>query len=518
MSNTIIQIKRSSSSAVPLPGSLTSAEPAYSYLSGKLFIGNAAGDDVIAIGGKFFVDLTNASFNATNSAYLTANAAFFNSNNVFDAANAAFLTANTAFDKGNAAHLTANTSYNKGNAAHITANSAYDSANAGQITANSAYNSANAGQLTANTAYDKANAAHVTANTAYDKANAAHLTANTAYDKANSGSSIANAAYDFANTRFASAGGVITGDVSITGILTLTGNTVLANVETLKINDPLLYIAGNNYTSDIIDIGFVANYVNATGSNVHTGLFRDATIKEYYLFQGYDEEPIGNHIDPSANGFTLAVLNADIKTNNLSLAGTNTILWIRSSYDAANAGFNSANAGQITANAAYNSANAGQITANAAYNKGNSAALTANAAYDSANAGQITANSAYDKGNSAALTANAAYDSVNAAQITANVAFDKANTANVNAGNASFLTVGTIPSGRVTGDYSGITGLGTIISGTWNADVISVTYGGTGRSSITQNGVLYGNTSGPLKVTSAGTEGQVLQEIGRAHV
>lgn len=455
MSNTIIQIKRSSTTTVPLPGSLSPAEPAYSYLSNKLFIGNAAGDDVIAIGGKFFVDLANITFDATNAAFFTANAGYTFANLVFDAANAGFLSANTAQIKGNAAHLTAN----------------------------SAYDSANAGQLTANTAYNKANAAHSTANTAYDKANAAHSTANTAYDNANSGSSIANAAFDFANTRYSSSGGTISGDVSITGVLTLTGNTVFANVETLRISDPLLYLAGNNYTSDIVDIGFVANYVNTNGQNVHTGIYREHVSKEYYVFQEYNEEPVNNHIDPTGNNFTLAVLNADIRTSNLNLAGTNTVIWIRSSYDAANAGFLNANAAFLNANAAYNSANAGQLTSNTAYDKANAAHLTANAAYDSANAGQITANAAYDM----------------------------ANTANINAGNASFLTTGTVPSGRLTGDYSGITGVGTIISGTWNADVIAVTYGGTGRSSVTQNGILYGNTAGPLKVTAAGTEGQVLQ-------
>ena len=55
------------------------------------------------------------------------------------------------------------------------------------------------------------------------------------------------------------------------------------------------------------------------------------------------------------------------------------------------------------------------------------------------------------------------------------------------------------------------TGLGTIISGTWNADTITVPYGGTGRTSFSNNGILFGNTSGAIRVTSAGSEGQVLQ-------
>jgi len=39
--------------------------------------------------------------------------------------------------------------------------------------------------------------------------------------------------------------------------------------------------------------------------------------------------------------------------------------------------------------------------------------------------------------------------------------------------NASQLASGTVPSGRVLGAYSGVTGLGTITSGTWNADALT---------------------------------------------
>lgn len=42
--------------------------------------------------------------------------------------------------------------------------------------------------------------------------------------------------------------------------------------------------------------------------------------------------------------------------------------------------------------------------------------------------------------------------------------------------NADDLTSGTVPSGRVSGSYTGITGVGTLTSGTWNASAISDTY------------------------------------------
>ncbi|MEK6609268.1 MAG: hypothetical protein AABZ30_16550, partial [Myxococcota bacterium] len=46
--------------------------------------------------------------------------------------------------------------------------------------------------------------------------------------------------------------------------------------------------------------------------------------------------------------------------------------------------------------------------------------------------------------------------------------------------NASNLAAGTVPSARLSGSYTGITGVGTLATGTWNATTIGVGYGGTG--------------------------------------
>ena len=65
MANTVIQLKYSESTATP--ASLNVAEPAYSNNSNKLFIG-LAGNQVIAIGGKYYTDLVDAATDAnTNS-------------------------------------------------------------------------------------------------------------------------------------------------------------------------------------------------------------------------------------------------------------------------------------------------------------------------------------------------------------------------------------------------------------------------------------------------------------------
>jgi hypothetical protein len=48
--------------------------------------------------------------------------------------------------------------------------------------------------------------------------------------------------------------------------------------------------------------------------------------------------------------------------------------------------------------------------------------------------------------------------------------------------NASNITSGTLPTGRLTGSYTGITGVGTLSNGTWTANTISVSFGGTGAT------------------------------------
>jgi hypothetical protein len=175
-------------------------------------------------------------------------------------------------------------------------------------------------------------------------------------------------------------------DVAVYGDLTIAGNLVTTNVQSVVISDPLIYLAGNNYASDLVDIGFAGNY-HVGGANLHTGLFRDASVDQYYLFKGLTQELDGvltvNTADPT---FALADLNA----------------WLLS----------------------------GALVSN-------SLAVT------------ITANS------------------------TVNV--------NITANSLSLTTA------------------------------LAVGSGGTGRATLTAQGVMYGNTTGPIGVTTAGTDGQVLQ-------
>jgi hypothetical protein len=64
--------------------------------------------------------------------------------------------------------------------------------------------------------------------------------------------------------------------------------------------------------------------------------------------------------------------------------------------------------------------------------------------------------------------------------------------------NASNITSGTLPSGRLTGGYTGITGVGTLTVGTWQGTAIAVAYGGTGATTV-------GGAQTNLQVDPAGT-------------
>jgi hypothetical protein len=56
---------------------------------------------------------------------------------------------------------------------------------------------------------------------------------------------------------------------------------------------------------------------------------------------------------------------------------------------------------------------------------------------------------------------------------------------------ATQVTSGTLASARLTGSYTGITGVGTLTAGTWNATTIAVGYGGTGLTSYTIGDLVY---------------------------
>ena len=108
----------------------------------------------------------------------------------------------------------------------------------------------------------------------------------------------------------------VNGNTEINGNLSIIGTTTTVNAQTLSITDPLIHLADSNETSDEVDIGFLGHYFDSNlGGRQHTGLFRDATNDQYYLFAEYqdsllDATPRSNTINRSDSSFKLAPFNA----------------------------------------------------------------------------------------------------------------------------------------------------------------------------------------------------------------
>jgi len=378
---------------------------------------------VISDGSVGFIKLdSNVSSTIINS-YITANYAFNGANSASDIAGNAFLKANLAYTSAttNAYDLF---SRNNGNAAFTLANSfigvhlsqnnrieyAENQANAAFEFANSQIGIDTTQNNSVTAAFIQANAAWNTGNAAFFKANSQALIGVTQNNQIFFAGNQANAAFIRANNSLdANNGGTVSGnltlsqDLVVSGNLTVLGNTFSINAGTTTSTSPLYTLALNNYTTDLVDIGFVGHYND--GTNAHSGLIRDAGTKEWHLFKGYVPQITANNNilidDPS---FTIDTLNANLHSTTVTIKNIDILPYANGIYNTANAAFNAANNATDTfvrnqANSAFGTANAAFIQANAAFAAANSGAGQAGA-FNQANSAFIQANAAFNKANS----------------------------------------------------------------------------------------------------------------------
>ena len=190
------------------------------------------------------------------------------------------------------------------------ANAAFDKANSANVLAQSGYNQANTATTTAGLAYNHANGA-------FDKANTATTTADAAFAKANSANVIAQAAFDNSNTKFNSSGGSITGDVSVTGNLTIIGQTIYANTTTALIADNIVTLnaAINQASAPTVNAGIEVD----RGSSANVSLLWNETSDKWTFTNDgstyYDIADAGrlDSVFSLANG-TAGVANTDYTT------------------------------------------------------------------------------------------------------------------------------------------------------------------------------------------------------------
>ena len=93
---------------------------------------------------------------------------------------------------------------------------------------------------------------------------------------------------DATTTYLPKTGGTVTGNLAVNGTLTVSGSTAYVNVTEFKVDDPMIYLAGNS-SANIVDIGIVGNYND--GSYHHTGLVKDATDGRWKFFSSVETEP-----------------------------------------------------------------------------------------------------------------------------------------------------------------------------------------------------------------------------------
>jgi hypothetical protein len=82
--------------------------------------------------------------------------------------------------------------------------------------------------------------------------------------------------------------------------------------------------------------------------------------------------------------------------------------------------------------------------------------------------------------------------------------------------NAANITTGTLNTARLSGSYTGITGVGTLAAGTWNGSVIGAIYGGTGFGSYTVGDLLFADTTTSLAKLAGAAVGNALISGGVA--
>jgi hypothetical protein len=428
--------------------------------------GRITGVSNVAIDFPDAATFSQASYNQANSSYLHANAAYAAANSSLNSnahANAAFNVANTANTTAASSSSYSNSAFAVANTANTTATAASSYANSAYQVANSASSYANGAFVVANTAllsFGHANASFNIANTAItNSVNTSLLLTNIFANVANTETQIltvgnyanaayrhANASYINSNTKYNSTGGTISGDVNVTGNLTISGNVTYLNTNQLNLGDAIITLNA--------DLGQAASPTENAGIEVERGNQANASI---IWNETVDRWQFTGNIGTSniASSAAESYANSSFEAANAAYAfsGQTQILVLGAAV-AANAAGSYANSAFLRANNAFNGtsgshSNAAYAHANAAFTVANSSGLLfvtgayghANAAFDAANTADQKGISAGSYANSAYLKANAAYTSQNTTGVYANTAFQHANSSYQGANSATLIAL-----------------------------------------------------------------------------
>jgi len=112
------------------------------------------------------------------------------------------------------------------------------------------------------------------------------------------------------------------GNLVVTGDLTVSGDTVTVNTATMSVEDPLIILASGN-AADTVDVGLYAKYVDGTSTTRYAGMFRDASVTgdPWVFFDGLEAAPTTT-VNTSGAGYDLADISAGAITSADGFTGT----------------------------------------------------------------------------------------------------------------------------------------------------------------------------------------------------
>lgn len=339
MANTVIQLKYST--VTSRPPTLNVAEPAYSNVSGVLWIDDGTG--VVPIGGKAYTSkIDNSTATATgNTLVLRDTSGDFAARTITANLVGKFANARTISLTGEA---TGSVSFDGSQDVSIAvelANTTVAAGTYGGDTQIPTFVVDEDGRLTYAANVSVATSLGFAADTG---TGSIAILSETFTVKGGDG--ISSVAVDANNTvildvdstvvKTDRASQTINGDIAITGNLIISGNTITQDVESVRTEDSLMKLAANN-VSDAIDIGFYGEYNN--GGTKYAGLIRDASDGNFKLF-------VGETTDPTDNVVTYGAENRATLESNLT-GGNVSALFSAISVTDGGTGFRTANTGDI---------------------------------------------------------------------------------------------------------------------------------------------------------------------------